>query len=638
MKLYRFLLAAVPALMMSACSDDAPVANEGGTTPNPEAVADGFIGVNIQLPTSPVSRAIGDGTGSNNDVFDDGEESEYTINTGAVVLFVGNNELTAKFQGAYKIKTDNENDDVDSDNITATYRNSVQIQNFQVPAGQKIFALALLNYSNVCSVTSDFKLGFNDQSQTFTGTFGDFLNKLSWASYKSPDGYFYATQGNGIGRNFFMTNAPIATYPGGWNRGQQSGDPHYLSFVDPAKIKTTAREARENPACDIFVERAVAKATIKLKTGLTVNPTGATGSLRSIKVKKAEAALMAREQSSYLVRNLGDNYGNEWIAYASAINATEGGHYLRMIGNTPIGKSVLYPFEKYYRIYWAVDPHYTTDAAALDGEKASYKTMINGTTKQPEAFYCYENTMPLSKMSDRNMNYFRVRLTLDLDATEFPGGDFYVLNGDMKKIYNEAGAHKVQTNLFAGDTKTTDFIKQYLKDGVTVNPLDCFTITWSYDTKTGVEAISKITWKALGASVFKGNPEAAALKAFTDVMIKQINDEYRFELHKGGVCNYIIDVKHFGDDLTPWNAKDHLDTDNMASAYGTGLEAERNYCGRFGMLRNNWYDITINTITDFGKPVEDPHDIVVPSDQTNKYLGFTVNVMSWAKRVQNADL
>ena len=56
------------------------------------------------------------------------------------------------------------------------------------------------------------------------------------------------------------------------------------------------------------------------------------------------------------------------------------------------------------------------------------------------------------------------------------------------------------------------------------------------------------------------------------------------------------------------------------------------------MLRNNWYDITINTITDFGKPVEDPHDIVVPSDQTNKYLGFTVNVMSWAKRVQNADL
>ena len=72
-------------------------------------------------------------------------------------------------------------------------------------------------------------------------------------------------------------------------------------------------------------------------------------------------------------------------------------------------------------------------------------------------------------------------------------------------------------------------------------------------------------------------------------------------------------------------------------AYGNN---ENDYLGRYGMVRNNWYDVTITSVRNLGSPVvPDVEGSRGDTSDDNKeiYLAFKVNVLSWAKRTQNVE-
>ena len=61
------------------------------------------------------------------------------------------------------------------------------------------------------------------------------------------------------------------------------------------------------------------------------------------------------------------------------------------------------------------------------------------------------------------------------------------------------------------------------------------------------------------------------------------------------------------------------------------------------MVRNNWYEINVNSIKQLGVPVVGQLDLTgddTPDDnqEVEKWLSFKINILSWAKRVQNEDL
>ena len=61
------------------------------------------------------------------------------------------------------------------------------------------------------------------------------------------------------------------------------------------------------------------------------------------------------------------------------------------------------------------------------------------------------------------------------------------------------------------------------------------------------------------------------------------------------------------------------------------------YLGRYGVLRNNWYEINVQSIKSLG----DPNVTEVtpePVDKKESYISVDINVLSWAKRSQNVDL
>ena len=124
------------------------------------------------------------------------------------------------------------------------------------------------------------------------------------------------------------------------------------------------------------------------------------------------------------------------------------------------------------------------------------------------------------------------------------------------------------------------------------------------------------------------------------VQLANINAENGITYYKNGVSYYAVMIKHFGDDLTPWtpSGSNQLTTE---TAYGTGETANQNYLGRYGMVRNNWYDLKVTSINKLGEPVIGNLELNNKPDDNNeveKWLSFNVNLLAWAKRVQNIEL
>ena len=93
-----------------------------------------------------------------------------------------------------------------------------------------------------------------------------------------------------------------------------------------------------------------------------------------------------------------------------------------------------------------------------------------------------------------------------------------------------------------------------------------------------------------------------------------------------GVTYYIARVKHFGDDKTSWSSGSAYDGHNDK------------YLGRYGMLRNNWYELNVGNVYGPGYPGVPPVDPTLPDDENEKYLSVSVKILSWAKWSHSYDL
>ena len=98
-----------------------------------------------------------------------------------------------------------------------------------------------------------------------------------------------------------------------------------------------------------------------------------------------------------------------------------------------------------------------------------------------------------------------------------------------------------------------------------------------------------------------------------------------------GMAYYPVYIAHFGQGQTPWSESDYKD----ATIYGADSDAR--YLGRYGVVRNNWYDISVTSIKALGSPnvTEVTNE---PVDKKESYISVKINVLSWAKRTQSVDL
>ena len=96
--------------------------------------------------------------------------------------------------------------------------------------------------------------------------------------------------------------------------------------------------------------------------------------------------------------------------------------------------------------------------------------------------------------------------------------------------------------------------------------------------------------------------------------------------YANGESYYIARIKHFGDALTPWNSGESYGDNNLK------------YLGRYGMLRNNWYELDVQSVSGPGYPDVPEVKPNTPDDEDDKYIKVSVKILDWAKRSQDVNL
>lgn len=608
------------ALAFSACSSD-DVADKGSK--DISALTDGgYLKMSINLPSRAANGGLRAAEQDGKVTLDDGLKKEYNVKDATLILFQGNDEASARFHSAY-ILTNNFTASAGGTQVSSTKQLVKSVKGDVV--GDNLYALVVLNKNNVIQPQADHTLQVNGQD--FFGNFEQLQKtvvKNNDANAKGIDAFITKDE------YFFMTNAPLATVQGGTSN---PSDAKIKTLVKINKnIYSTEKDAKDNPAADIYVERGVAKVTMHTVVDGKLEDEAYKGDMNAVFYKVDAWGLDITNRSSYFARVP----NTDWNGYTSQHLGTGVVDY-RFIGSKEIASTgsatsgAAAPEVKWYRTYWGQDPNYASADASNDFERLENKATSSAAVdyKLNESFgdeaplYCLENTFDVNNMKqDRST---RVVVRAKLSSASFPAGeDFYTVNGGKTTLYSKANLDKmVQKAIY--DHKD---VKKFINDHGGTFSSDKIGLTYSTrDDATGEQEIQDFD-VTIGSNDMTTAEKAKAL----DDVKKQIK---QITCYKDGYAYYPIIIKHFGNDQTPWG----LDKDKTIT--GTNIypttNRDDNYLGRYGVLRNNWYDLQVTGIRTIGSAVipspDDKYD-----DELNQFISVKINVLSWAKRTQSEKL
>ena len=570
---------ALAGLMLGSCSSSDDL-NGGGNNTGSNQSGDGYVAFTINMPSQPVSssRAFD----SSNDQFNDGMATEYAVKDATLLLFDGADENSASFVAAYKLSTEPWKDLAPSDdNITTQSRKIVQKVTASITNAK---ALVILNNNGTLTVNDkDNSLKVNGTS--FTGTFADFVAKAD-----ATNGKDFTKEG------FYMANAPLANNIGGATAPATGTKVTTLTDLT-GKIYDSELAAKTGDPAEVYVERGVAKVTVNKGTVDKAD----NGTPTKVSFEVTGWAIDNYNPTTYLVRST-DGF-DSWMGYA---NEKVTANPYRFVGHTAVAAGL-------YRTYFAKDVNYDTDASTVLKRATDFKDAYGD--KNPQ--YCFENTFNVAHQNENQTTLATIKAKLN------GGTSFYILSGDQTTLYTE----DVLKTLVAGKFITVEeaWLKANGKAGETITTSD---ITVTLD-KTDPTAVT-VSGISVAASKLIDTP--AAYPSLDDVKAAVGTITY----YENGESYYTVRIKHFGDELTPWE-KGQLGVAE-GSIYPDGTKtAENNWLGRYGVLRNNWYDITVEGVKGLGSPIN-PKLTPTTDDELESYIAVRINVLSWAKRTQGATL
>ena len=596
MKIKHLFGLAVIAAMTASCSSNEDLGTAGsGTGTNETGVS--YASITINLPTA-------NGTRATNDQFNGGIASEYAVNDATLLIFEKGTETSENnFKFVEAVPLGNlepwKKDDTANNGITTEATITAELNSATVDeAGGKYYALVILN------------------NETATGT----KITLPTASTESPVTYgkwnvaSNATNITDYTKGFYMANAPEFT----------TKDVEPTTLVPIKGIYRTKEEAHTKPGTTVHVERGLAKVTVGKGTGddyfTGAKVSGSTGSKYSNdKVQITKWALDVTNKKSFPVHvtsglkagiTLTDPvqtvpaYPNIWKneeATAGTNPATS-----RFVSNSTTAT--------FKRVYWGIDPNYSMGLIDLAKCKEQFTLVkADGTDStwksSTEPLYCLENTFDIDNMKQGQTTRVLLKATYTPKALETETDKTFFMIGNSSDIWTV--------------TTLADQIKSKAEEVLGITPAVTVTLN------DGIKAAGTHVLDATNVTIKSGEDDKTA-----DVVAK-INKKLGFDKDKGigiktyknGESYYIARIKHFGDDLTPWVAGN----ENYG---GNNL----NWLGRYGVLRNNWYDLTIEKISGPGYPDVPEVKPGSPDDEDTKYISVSVKILDWAKRSQSVDL
>ena len=599
MKIKHYFGLAVIAAMTASCSSNEDLGTAGSGTGTNEAGV-GYATFSINLPTTSGTRADA------NPEFKPGDDNEYKVNDATLLIFKKGEptkEGETPKEGDYTFVESAElgsmapwqKPNPEETGVTTHAKITAKLENIDKTDGY--YALVLLNNGTGDNV----KVTLPKKGDKFSAWNVDTnvnTNKDEGATNK------IVNTNNG----FYMANAPLF----------KDNNVTTLVAIDKDKIYPTEEQAAKSAATDVYVERGLAKVT--LSTGTATGKTDengaykvADGAYKDDKVTIKNWALDVTNQKTFPIHNvdgLTTDYKEIW-SNTTAASETNGATNQRFVDN----KATLAQ-----RVYWGKDPNYdksglcSTKDPDMKDLKAEFNYVENKdvTAEPTTSLYCLENTFNLANMMQGQTT--RVVFKATYKPASLPDGEttFYKIGkntaiwreADLKKeieaavasvVSGAAGKITVTLNAGAGKNNITAAGTHYItKDNIAV---------------TGVETISDENIKAINTQLGLKESEKVGISTYAD-----------------GESYYIARIKHFGDALTSWKS---------GQSYG---EKNLEYLGRYGVLRNNWYELTVSSVSGPGYPSVPDVKPNTPDDEDDNYINVSVKILDWAKRSQKVDL
>lgn len=582
MRIKHFFGLAVLAAMTASCSSNNDLVNGGNGSGENESGAS-YASITIDLPTTSSTRA------TTNDQFDGGTASEYAVNDATLVIFekgTATSEKDYKFVEAVPLGNLEPWKKVTPANkgITTEATITAQLTSAKVDkTGGKYYALVILN------------------NEAATG------NKItppsaSTETYGSWNAATNATNMTDYTKGFYMANAPQFT----------AANVEPTTLVKIEGIYRTKEEAQSKPATTVHVERGLAKVTVSANS--TTNYFGATGANASganysnDKIKITKWALDVTNKTSFPVHvtaGLSDDYTNVW--------KNEPNKSARFVSASTSFK----------RVYWGVDPNYDNtdlnDPTKETDRDANFTYIKKGdiSSNATDVAYCLENTFDLDNMKQGQTTRVVFKATYTPNGFTAADGSTFFKIGNHTELWSKK-------NLVAQiKAKAQEVLSEADADKIAV-VLDA--TSNDVEKTAGTKILTKANVKHNGTEV--ENDQINKINVKLGLKAATPTDPIvGITTYVNGESYYIARIKHFGDDLTPWNAGE--------DTYGTDNEK---YLGRYGVLRNNWYDLKVNSISGPGYPDVPEVKPNTPDDEDTKFISVSVKILDWAKRSQNVDL
>lgn len=583
---------ALAGLMLGSCSSSDDL-NGGGNNTGSNQNGSGYISLSLNLPTRSGSMSRAE-----NDKFNDGLADEYAVKNGTLILFEGANEADATFAGAYTLKNLSMNlVGTTDDNITTTTKITQKINSGLADGTKKFYAIVVLNNNETLTVDeTNATLKVNGEDFPSTKKISDLQNLEL-----TKDASAFKTTG------FLMMNAPLSSVKGG-ESAPTGAKISVASTIDKDHIYATEALAKANSSATIYVERALAKVDVTAS-----KPTGNLDDAPTVPYSVEGWVLDNTNKKTYYLRNTSNS--SQWLSLKTT--STVPTKPYRFVGDTPMESDV-----SLYRTYWAQDPNYDAKPTVLSTD---FNTIGNYAPTALKSLsdhdYCLENTFTVGQQNQD------VTTRVIVAAKISSGSTFYVVNDNEKDLLNANGMKDAVKSAFLNNTDVQAWIKKDLKTGETIdeNDLDVADITSAGNNKP------TITIKSTSATKY-----TSGTLPVVDTKINAIMDGIKVATYENGISYYPVRIKHFGDELTPWKSTETPLPTVSTGAYPTDNQAG-NYLGRYGVLRNNWYNIDVQGIKKLGSPVV-PEVTGDTDDELAAYISVKINVLSWAKRTQGATL
>ena len=541
---------------------------------NDNAVKPGeaYASFRINLPTTTGNGTRGEGDpAQGTPSFENGDKNEYAVKDATLLLF---QKVGSDFKFKEYVDLGNMEPWTASgtNGITTTAKLTAKITQAEVGANKGYYALIVLNNNSETAP----KISYPSVDQTYA----------DWSQNAGNATANYLKYDNG----FFMANAPKFV----------AGAPETL--VEIKNIYASKQQAENSTATTVYVERGLAKVSLASTSAEHVNITE--GNYNGDKVDIQGWTLDVTNTKTFPVHVTEGLWADIWNT--TATTAATNGATMDRFHDTKL--------TEFPRVYWGLDPNYSTNFASVadcEGEftmatKADFKTG----DEAKKAQYCLENTFDIDHMVQGQTT--RVLFSAKYTPAGFTDGETFYKFGNSPKLWH---ATDVEAQIKA---KAQEVLGEADADKVTVT----LAAVGNDMTKSCVRlvAVANITY---------------GTTALTTKQVDDINAKLGFKkatetdaavglsTYESGVSYYVARVKHFNE-LTPWLPGNKTYAGNNA-----------NWLGRYGVLRNNWYELSVSSVSGPGYPDVPKVNPIVPDDENDQYINVEVKILSWAKRSQS---